>query len=173
MREDIKNRLTCAARQFRHNSDNSPDVFNPRDGFVIAYDREEVDELIGDLLSEMEAARAQQGEGREADPANVWLPFGAGSAYADAKEAGKTNMTISCELVVELIDEIYRLNAIPPADVPEGKCQSKALSVIAELRNQEYPTFEFDRGVSKAIREIEKAFGLTQGPAETDMGGEK
>ena len=67
MREDIKNRLTGAVRQFRHNSDNSPDTHNPREGFVFGYDREEVDELIGDLLSELEAARAQQsGEGREA-----------------------------------------------------------------------------------------------------------
>ena len=72
MREDIKNRLTCAARQFRHNSDNSLYVSNPRDGFVIAYDRGEVDELIGDLLSELEAARAQQsGEGRVAIPRDV------------------------------------------------------------------------------------------------------
>lgn len=53
MRDDIKNRLICAARQFRHNGDNSPDVFNPRDGFVIAYDRGEVDELVGDLLNEV------------------------------------------------------------------------------------------------------------------------
>ena len=66
MREDIKNRLTGAVRQFRHNSDNSPDTHNPREGFVFGYDRGEVDELVGDLLGELEAARAQQsGEGRE------------------------------------------------------------------------------------------------------------
>jgi hypothetical protein len=64
----------------------------------------------------------QSGQGAEMD--EVYLPFGAASAYADAKGAGKDNMTISCELVVELIDEIYRLNAHPrPAQqgsVPEG-----------------------------------------------------
>ena len=72
MREDIKNRLTGAVRQFRHNSDNSPDAHNPREGFVFGYDRGEVYELIGDLLSELEAARAQQsGEGRVAIPRDV------------------------------------------------------------------------------------------------------
>lgn len=80
MRDDIKNRLTCAARQFRHNSDNSPDIHKPREGFVFGYDREEVDELIGDLLGELEAARAQQsGEGRE--PA---IPFVLGNVYQTA-----------------------------------------------------------------------------------------
>lgn len=34
------------------------------------------------------------------------LPFGAASAYADAMEAGKANMTISCELVVEMVDAL-------------------------------------------------------------------
>lgn len=62
MREDIKNRLTGAVRQFRHNSDNSPDTHNPREGFVFGYDRGEVDKLVGDLLGQLEAARAQQGE---------------------------------------------------------------------------------------------------------------
>lgn len=49
MREYVKNRLICAARQFRHNTDNSPDLCNPREGFAIAYDKEEVDELVEEL----------------------------------------------------------------------------------------------------------------------------
>lgn len=74
MREDIKNRLIGATRQFRHNSDNSPDTHKPREGFVFGYDRGEVDELVGDLLGELEAARAQQGQGRDSDEAPiVWI----------------------------------------------------------------------------------------------------
>lgn len=77
MREDIKNRLTGAVRQFRHNSDNSPDTHNPREGFVFGYDREEVDELVGDLLGELEAARAQQSvEGLEAAAIYQWREIG-------------------------------------------------------------------------------------------------
>ena len=44
--------LKCqATRQFRHNTDNSPDVFKPEDGFVIAYDKG----LIDAGLQELEA----------------------------------------------------------------------------------------------------------------------
>jgi len=93
------------------------------DGVAILKDGQPMTiEEIVDELQKGQAARTQSGQGAEAD--EVYLPFGAASAYADAKEGDKDNMTISCELVVELIDEIYRLNAHPqPAQhgsVPEG-----------------------------------------------------
>lgn len=59
MSDEIKNRLICAARQFRHNSDNSPDIFNPKEGFVVAYDKDEIDDLVSGLQSEVERLRGR------------------------------------------------------------------------------------------------------------------
>lgn len=60
--ERIKNRLICALRQFRHNSDNSPDVFNPKEGFVAAYDKDEIDKIIAELTC---TPQPQEGSGNE------------------------------------------------------------------------------------------------------------
>lgn len=49
MREQIKNRLVGALRQFRHNTDNSGSLANPEQGFVTAYDKREVDTLVSDM----------------------------------------------------------------------------------------------------------------------------
>lgn len=38
-----------ATRQFRHNDDNSPDVFSPKDGFVFAYDMGIIDDGLAAL----------------------------------------------------------------------------------------------------------------------------
>lgn len=48
----LKNKAT---RQFRHNNDNSPNVFRPEGGFVIAYDRGIIDKvfLVLEEINEM------------------------------------------------------------------------------------------------------------------------
>jgi hypothetical protein len=44
-----------ATRQFRHNDDNSPDVFNPEGGFVFAYDRDVIDKGLAELQAKLAA----------------------------------------------------------------------------------------------------------------------
>lgn len=39
-----------AIRQYRHNDDNSPDILNPEQGFVIAYDEKETKKVMGEFL---------------------------------------------------------------------------------------------------------------------------
>jgi hypothetical protein len=48
-----------ATRQFRHNDDNSPDVFNPEGGFVFAYDRDVIDKGLAELQAKLAAVEAQ------------------------------------------------------------------------------------------------------------------
>ena len=55
---DIKGLKNIATRQYRHNTDNSPDMFNPQEGFVIAYDKEAIDTA----LESWQAATALQAE---------------------------------------------------------------------------------------------------------------
>lgn len=38
-----------ATRQYRHNTDNSANIDFPRDGFVIAYDKETIDKFLAQL----------------------------------------------------------------------------------------------------------------------------
>lgn len=61
------------------------------------------------------------------------LPFGAASAYADAKEAGKANMTISCELVVELVDQLENAQFMEAA-AKDG--EKMVLDHIDEVRDE-------------------------------------
>lgn len=70
-------------------------------------------ERIDELEKELAAAQAP------ASGKAVAEPFGADSAYAVAKEAGKSNIVISAELVVELI-EALRAATSPASAVPEG-----------------------------------------------------
>lgn len=49
-----KERLWSAQRQYRHNNDNSPDLYNPDKGFVCAYDPEVVDQLVAELDKRIE-----------------------------------------------------------------------------------------------------------------------
>lgn len=49
--EILKNQAT---RQFRHNDDNSPDIFNPKDGVVIAYDKDVIDKGLEELETKLE-----------------------------------------------------------------------------------------------------------------------
>ena len=54
----IDEELTSALRQFRHNIDNSKSFFNPKMGFVVAYDKAQIDHLIGGLkarIAELES----------------------------------------------------------------------------------------------------------------------
>lgn len=65
MREQIKNRLVGALRQFRHNTDNSGSLVNPEQGFVTAYDKREVDTLVSDMeanlpFNELTPAQAER-----------------------------------------------------------------------------------------------------------------
>lgn len=91
--EGIKTRLICALRQYRHNSDNSPDLFNPRDGFVCAYDKDEVDKIIAELTTPTTAATPEAEWVKCADrlpranhPYMVWLsPEGQGVSLFTAK----------------------------------------------------------------------------------------
>ena len=46
--------LQCAIRQYRHNDDNSPDVFNPEQGFAIGYDYERVNAAFEALKAKLE-----------------------------------------------------------------------------------------------------------------------
>jgi len=48
-----------ATRQFRHNDDNSPDMFKPVSGFVIAYDKEVIDKGLKELRAKLEAAESR------------------------------------------------------------------------------------------------------------------
>jgi len=45
-----------ATRQFRHNDDNSPDMFEPVGGFVIAYDKEVIDKGLKELRAQLDAS---------------------------------------------------------------------------------------------------------------------
>ena len=48
-----------ATRQFRHNDDNSPDMFEPVGGFVIAYDKDVIDKGLKELRAKLEAAESR------------------------------------------------------------------------------------------------------------------
>ena len=50
--------LWPALRQYRHNTDNSPDLFNPKDGFVCAFDYDETLKVVTALQSRAEALDA-------------------------------------------------------------------------------------------------------------------
>jgi len=52
-------RLWGATRQFRHNTDNSPDYENPKMGFVIAYDSAEVDAVVAELEAQIRDMRRE------------------------------------------------------------------------------------------------------------------
>lgn len=48
-----------ATRQYRHNDDNSPDQFSPRQGFVIAYDKDIIDKGLEKLQAKLDAMQIQ------------------------------------------------------------------------------------------------------------------
>ena len=50
-------KLWGATRQFRHNTDNSPDYENPKMGFVIAYDSAEVDAVVAELEAQLKESK--------------------------------------------------------------------------------------------------------------------
>ena len=52
----MSNRLHNAIRQFRHNDDNSPDVFHPEKGFVVAYDKDIVDKYVDGMEAQLDEA---------------------------------------------------------------------------------------------------------------------
>lgn len=57
-----------ATRQFRHNDDNSPDLFKPEQGFVIAYDREVIDGGLAELKATIKRQQdALEAVGRECE----------------------------------------------------------------------------------------------------------
>lgn len=49
---ELLEKLKVSARQYRHNNDNSPSITDPDGGFVIAYDREAVEDLINQVQGE-------------------------------------------------------------------------------------------------------------------------
>lgn len=44
--EKLRHDIKCANRQYRHNGDNSPNVFEPEQGFVMAYDIDAVERAL-------------------------------------------------------------------------------------------------------------------------------
>ena len=58
----IDEELTSALRQFRHNIDNSRSFFSPEMGFVIAYDKAQIDHLIGGLKARIAELESGLGE---------------------------------------------------------------------------------------------------------------
>jgi len=46
MTKTIEECLQGALRQYRHNNDNSPSLSGPLGGFVVAYDKDEIDDLV-------------------------------------------------------------------------------------------------------------------------------
>lgn len=54
MREQTKQKLIGAMRQYRHNTDNSGSISNPEKGFVSAYDRDEIHDLVIGLERKLE-----------------------------------------------------------------------------------------------------------------------
>jgi len=63
-----------ATRQYRHNSDNSSDLFRPKEGFVIAYDKDVMDNGLAELASRITEMEAR------IDAAASLLPMWKGSA---------------------------------------------------------------------------------------------
>lgn len=50
----IQQQLTQALRQYRHNSDNSPSLCDPDQGFVFAYDKENIDRMVTNVYPHVE-----------------------------------------------------------------------------------------------------------------------
>lgn len=59
--EWVRNRLVSALRQYRHNNDNSPDMFNPEQGFTFGYDVVEVDKIINEMLGQDQPPQDREG----------------------------------------------------------------------------------------------------------------
>lgn len=51
--KQLRYQIRCANRQYRHNNDNSPDLFSPRDGFVVAYSNEAVESALNEFEMHM------------------------------------------------------------------------------------------------------------------------
>ena len=58
--------LWPALRQYRHNSDNSPSLLDPEEGFVAAFDYDNTLAIVATLQSDLAAARAELERAREA-----------------------------------------------------------------------------------------------------------
>lgn len=68
------------ARQYRHNSDNSPSISHPKDGFVIAYDEKETDLIVAYLQSTI--SQLQEANKELVEALETFCKYDGAPAYA-------------------------------------------------------------------------------------------